>query len=261
VTTDALQGPAGADYAHSVLHAKSFFLVDDKLTYGAGLAAAFAARAKSDGMKEVGSGHIDSTSTGAEAQTAQAIAANIVSKKPDMVYCGCDAETSGSLPRDLRSQGYNNTFMGGDALENQAWVTTTAGPVGSKNNVATNVGPDTSKAPSSFKNLYKKILGSWYAKKGIGPYDATAYDAARIVLTAVFEAAKAHQLTGNITHIRTMVVKYVHSINYYGAVGHTTFDNNGDTTNRIVSVYAVQGGKYVFKKELHAVGCPTCAVK
>src|SRR5579875_2735479 len=37
-TTDALQGPASALFAHNYLHEKSFYQVDDKLTYGVGLA-------------------------------------------------------------------------------------------------------------------------------------------------------------------------------------------------------------------------------
>src|SRR5205807_8329289 len=46
VTTDALQGPAGAVYAGRYLGAKSVYIVDDKLTYGAGLAATFKAEAQ-----------------------------------------------------------------------------------------------------------------------------------------------------------------------------------------------------------------------
>jgi branched-chain amino acid transport system substrate-binding protein len=248
VTTDALQGPAGAIFAHNDLHARTFFVVDDKLTYGAGLAAAFAAAAKKLGMREVGVGHINPESSASEAATAQQITSDVMSKHPDVVYCGCDSETSLALPRDLRQAGYTKPYMGGDALENTAFITDT-GP-GAVNDWATSVGPPPSKTSPYFRNLYKKVYPQFYAKPGIQSYDATAYDAARIVLIAILQAKRAGELRGSVKHMREMVVKHVRFINYYGAVGHTTFDNNGDTTNRIISVYKVQGSQWSFVKEV-----------
>jgi branched-chain amino acid transport system substrate-binding protein len=250
VTTDALQGPAGALFAKQTLNAKSVYVVDDKLTYGAGLAANFKAEAQKLGIKVLGSGHIDSSSPAAEAQTAQSLAASIKSANPDMVYCGCDSETVPALPRDLRAGGYTKPFMGGDALVNTAWVTNTK--QGSVNNYGTSVGPPASKAGSNFVNLYKKQFKSFYAKPGIQAYDATAYDAAKVILTAVLKAANAHQLTGNLAHQRLMVVKYVSSIGYCGATGCMRFDKNGDTTNKIISAYKVNGSDWSFVKEVKA---------
>lgn len=250
VTTDALQGPAGALFGSKYLHAKSVYVIDDKLTYGAGLAAAFQAEAKKLGMNVMGHGHIDSSSPAAEAQTAQSLASTIESKNPAMVYCGCDSETVLALPRNLRSGGYSKPFMGGDALVNTAWVTDTK--TGSVNNYGTSVGPPPTKASGSFVALYKKTFPSFYRNPGIQAYDAPAYDAASIVLTAIYDAAKAHQLTGNAQHMRTMVVKYVHSIHFKGATGTTSFDSNGDTTNRILSVYKVKGSDWAFEREISA---------
>lgn len=254
VTTDALQGPAGALFAHNHLHARSYVLVDDKFAYGAGLAAAFSAEAGRLGMRRLGQQHIDSSSTAAEAQTAQAIATAIAQAHPDMVYCGCDAETTGPLPRDLRRLGYTKPFMGGDALFNSLWITSTAGPVGSTNNFATSVGPDAAATSNGFKTLYKRHMPGFYANPGIQAYDAPSYDASRIVLLAILHAAQNHQLTGSLMHERTMVVKYVRFINYYGATGHTRFDANGDTTNRILSVYGVQNKTWHFMGELRPKG-------
>jgi branched-chain amino acid transport system substrate-binding protein len=250
VTTDALQGPAGAVFAKQDLHANSVYVVDDKLAYGAGLAANFKAEAQKLGMKISGSGHIDSSSPAAEAQTAQSIAASIKSSNPDMVYCGCDSETVPALPRDLRAGGYTKPFMGGDALVNTAWVTDTK--QGSVNNYATSVGPPASKASAHFQALYKKLFKSFYAKPGPQAYDATGYDAAMVVLTAVLHAAKAHALTGNLAHKRLMVVKYIHNIHYCGATGCMSFDSNGDTTDRILSTYKVSGSDWAFVKEVQA---------
>jgi branched-chain amino acid transport system substrate-binding protein len=50
VATDAQQGPALADYASKILHAKSVAIVDDATAYGQGLANEFEKRAKANGM-------------------------------------------------------------------------------------------------------------------------------------------------------------------------------------------------------------------
>jgi branched-chain amino acid transport system substrate-binding protein len=250
VTTDALQGPAGAVFAAQILDAKSVYIVDDKLTYGAGLSATFQTEAQRLSMRVLGHGHIDSSSPAAEAQTAQSLASTIKSKNPDIVYCGCNSETVPALPRDLRADGYSKPFMGGDALTNTAWVTNTK--QGSVNNFATSVGPPASKASGHFRALYKKYFAGFFSKPGIQSYDATAYDAASIILTAVYQAAKAHKLTGNATHMRTAIIPYVRYMHYCGATGCMRFDNNGDTTNRILSVYKVSGSDWAFLREVTA---------
>jgi branched-chain amino acid transport system substrate-binding protein len=250
VTTDALQGPAGAVYASRYLGAKSVYILDDKLTYGAGLAATFKAEAQKLGMSVVWSGHIYSSSPAAEAQTAQSLASTIESKNPDMVYCGCDSETTLALPRNLRSGGYSKPYMAGDSIVNTAWVTSTGR--GSVNNFATSVGPPPTLAGAHFVALYKKLFPGFYSKPGIQAYDAPAYDAASIILTAIYQAAKAHQLKGTPQNMRTTVVRYVRFAHFYGATGLTSFDGNGDTTNQILSVYKVSGSNWAFIREVKA---------
>lgn len=260
VTTDALQGPAGALFVHSSLHARTYYLTDDRTLYGAGLANSFDQEASRLHMRRLGRGSIDSSSTAAEAQTAQSLASTVQRLKPDVVYCGCDAETSGTYPQDLRRDGYTKPFVGGDAIENTLWVKTTAGPHGAVNNWATSVGPPPTSASTLFRTLYRRYLPSFYRNPGIQAYDAPAYDAARIVLTAIYEAAVRHQLHGSLIHMRTVIVHNVRFINYYGAIGHTRFDSNGDTTNRILSVYRanVGAGTFDFVKEIKPKGFKPC---
>jgi branched-chain amino acid transport system substrate-binding protein len=269
VTTDKLQGPAGALYAYQKLHARSYWIVNDAKQYGVGLATYFAAEAKKLHMTQDGSGQIDPSSSATEATTSQAIAAQVFaysqthSGSPAVVYCGCDSETSANLPRDLRKDGYTKPFMGGDALFNTAWLSNSdgAGP-GAANNDVTSVGPDPSKAAKSFVKAYKKMFSTFYKSPGIQAYDAPAYDAAGIALTAIYDAAKAHKLKGSILSQRTAVVSYVHSIKFKGATGTTSFNRNGDTNNKIISVYRSNKKSgtptaWVFGGQLTAKGCPT----
>jgi len=273
VTTDKLQGPAGALYAHNKLHANSYWVVNDAKTYGQGLAQYFASEAKSLHMTQDGSSQIDPTSTQTEAATSQAIAAQIFaysqqhSGSPAVVYCGCDSETSANLPRDLRTLGYTKPYMGGDALFNSAWLSNSngAGP-GAANNDVTSVGPDPSKAAKSFVKAYKAKFPGFYKNPGIQAYDSPAYDAAGVILNAIYDAAKAGKLKGGIKGERTTVVGYVHSIKYKGATGTTTFNRNGDTNNKIVSVYKSNKSSgtptnWIFGGQLAAKGCPTPQLK
>jgi branched-chain amino acid transport system substrate-binding protein len=258
VTTDKLQGPAGAEFAKKTLKAKSFYLVDDGLQYGQGLAAFFEKRAKQLGMKEAGKSRID---TANQSTSSASIAHLIEGKNPSVVYCGCDSETSNALPRDLRAAGWNKPFMGGDALVNSTWTGNAkgAGP-GAKNNDATSVGPDISKSAKFFSKLYKKYFPGFFKSPGIQAYDATSFDAASALLLGVLHAAQHHKLTGGITKWRTAVVSYVHSVHFTGATGATSFDKNGDTTNKIVSIYHTANVKgslqWVFKSQLIAKGSP-----
>lgn len=259
VTTDKLQGPAGAIFAHHKLKAKSFYLVDDGLPYGLGLAQFFKKEAKALGMKELGSSRIDTNNSG---PSQLAIAGLIKAKNPNIVYCGCDSETSTALPRDLRAAGYRKPYMGGDALYNSSWLTADkgAGP-GAVNNDVTSVGPDVSKAAKSFVQAYKKTFAGFYKNPGIQAYDATSYDAATAILMGIYDAAKADKLKGSIKSQRTAVVGYVSKAKFKGATGRTSFDKNGDTTNKIVSVYhtkTVNGTlTWVFNYQLTAKGSPT----
>lgn len=250
VTTDNVQGPVGAIYAHSSLHPKTAYIVDDKLPYGAGLALTFTARATALGIKILGHGHIDSSSPAAEAQTAQSLATTIKGKNPDMVYCGCDSETTIALPRDLRSDGYTKPFFGGDAIHNSAWVTDTKS--GSVNNYATDVGPYATNTTGAFKSLYRQKFASFYKSPGEQSYDGPAYDAASVILLAIYDAAKAHVLKGSVKNMRTMVVKYIHSMSFCGATGCMHFDKNGDTSNKILTVNHVSGSAWKFVKQIKA---------
>ena len=250
VTTDFLQGPAGAIYLNKALHVSKYFLVDDKQQYGAGLAAALQAYATGKlGMTQVGSGHIDPSDAASISSTSAAVADEVKSKNPQAVYCGCDSQNAISFARLLHTRGYHGFLVGGDALFNQTWINDTG--LGSQNNYATSVGPDVSRAGGRFKALYQKAHPSF----AIGPYDATSFDAANVALKAIYLAHNAGKLSkGTMFHKRATVAAYVQRAHWYGATGLTTFDKNGDTGDRIISIYAVVGNKWVFKGQTSPVG-------
>lgn len=242
VTTDALQGPGGAQFLHNFLHANTYFLVDDGQTYGVGLVQHMSAFASRIGMKEVASGRVDSTSSSSILTTSNAIADQVVAKKPDALYCGCNLENMYALAKDARRKGYQGPIIGGDAIYDPTWIK----DVGQQNtfkNFATFVGPDVSASSAAFRRAYKQMFPSFV----IGPYDAASYDAANIELQAIMKAHMAGRLTkGGMFQRRASVLPYVAQVRWHGALGLTTFDRNGDTTNRIISIFQVKNGNWAY---------------
>jgi ABC-type branched-subunit amino acid transport system substrate-binding protein len=183
-----------------------------------------------------------------DATKQKEIAQAAIKANPDVVYCGCDTETTVVLARDLRLGGYTKPYMGGDIFDSAAYLTSIekgANVAATANMFATNPGPPPSATSSTYRNLYKKLFSGFYKNPGPGPYDAPAYDAAGIILTAILKAAKAGQLrAGATTANRKAVVKQVRFINYCGATGCMKFDNNGDTSNQLISVYKTNNGAW-----------------
>jgi branched-chain amino acid transport system substrate-binding protein len=242
VTTDNLQGPAGALYMAKTLHIKTFYYVDDGQTYGVGLAQHMAAFNKSAhlGMKQVGSGRVNTASASAIATTSSAIAQRVASTNPQAVYCGCDEPNSYSLERDARRDGWKGTYVGGDAIFDSSWFKF-VGNTQALNTTATFVGLNPAFTSKSFRQRYHQMFPGFVQ----GPYDALSYDAASIALNAIFQAKKAGKLKGNITHMREAILPYVRNAHWMGANGLITFDANGDTFNRVLSIFktVLTGGK------------------
>jgi branched-chain amino acid transport system substrate-binding protein len=253
ITTDALQGPAGAVFAKNYLHATSVYVIDDSLPYGVGLSNAFQVEAPKLGIAVKGHGEVP----GSPDATKQKEVADAAAKAgADMVYCGCDTETTVVLARDLRLAGYTKPYMGGDIFFSAAYLTAIeqgASMAATANDFATNPGPPPNATSKAYQALYKKLFPAFYKKPGQGPYDGTSYDAAGVILTAILNAAKAHALKPGATMAnRTAIVRYVRYIHFCGATGCMKFDNNGDTSNYLISTYKTVNGAWQFAATVHA---------
>ena len=69
-----------------------------------------------------------------------------------------------------------------------------------------------------------------------GAYGPYAYDAANIIIQAIKDVGKAD---------RQAIAEKIASIQYNGLLGTTTFDENGQTTNSLSTIYVVQDGQFV----------------
>ena len=251
-TTDDIQGPAMADYFYSQLNAKSVFIIDDTEAYGAGIAKNFETRFKSLGGKVLGHVQADKSVTDFKPILTQAAALH-----PDSIYFGGNDSTGGIRLRTQMVQvaGLDKIpFGGGDGMETDSFRTSTgAAGVGTLATVAA-VNPDTLDSAKQFKVDFKAMFPN---SADYGAYSANAYDAANILIQSIKKAidggasnAKNSSDAAGGGSFRQAVIDQIAKINYDGVIGKTTFDENGDTTNRWISVYQLGASDWTFKYQL-----------
>jgi branched-chain amino acid transport system substrate-binding protein len=254
-TTDNHQGSVGADFLYKTQHYKSAYVIDDTETYGVGLASQFIKEWQADGGTLLGHDSIKSTTDYTGELT------KVAAKKPDVIYFA-GVEANGGL--QIRKQmvttpGLANTpFAGGDGIQDSAFATaigtSSGGPV-----FSTVAAVDATKVPSaaSFIQKYQAKYGS------LGAYSASGYDCAKILILAIKAAiaggAKPPANSGDASGaqaFRQAVINAIAQTNYDGVTGHQAFDQNGDTTNKTISVYQLAdvsgkpGWKYVTAETL-----------
>ncbi len=241
--TDDVQGKVDAMIASQQLNAKTAYVIDDKTTYGKGLATFFTNNFKSDGGTIVGSQEIDANQT----SNFPSVATDIISKHPDVVFFGgVTSGGGGALKADLVSAGSNIPMVGGDGIaDDPAWLKTAGN--GAVNTYGTVAAPEvtalTGSAASKFKSDYTTFVAG-KTDNDLLPYSAQAYDAAMIEITAIKDIINSG---GSVT--RSAVRDQVAKINYSGLTGQISFDSNGDNSGqKVFSIYFVDNsGKWAYK--------------
>ncbi len=237
-TTDDHQGPAGADAA-AKLGLKSVYVINDAETYGIGIANAFIGEWQKLNLKLLGQASEPGTTTAYVALLTQ-----IAGLHPDFIYFGGLDSTGGILIRQQMKQvpGLQNLpFSGGDGIVTPSFAKTIQ-PLGGGPVYGTVAVVDTSQNPNAttFVSQYKAA----FPADPINVYSAASYDSMNIIIqaikTALANGAKAptssSDSAGAVT-FRTAVIAAVQGIAYDGVTGHQSFDSNGDTLLKIISIY------------------------
>lgn len=235
-TTDALQGGFAADYAFKGMKKKRVFVVDDKQTYGAGLAKIFREQFEELGGKVGGT---DSINTGDK--DFGALVTKIKAAKADLVYYGGQYDESQLITKQLKEAGVKIPLFGGDGMFSPTYIETAGGA--SEGDVVTSVGVpvDTLPAAKTFIETYK----SKGYKGTYGTYGGYSYDAANAIINAVKTIKEGNdgKLPGG-KELRAKVVEEVGKSNFEGITGKVSFDEYGDTANKQLTVYQVKSGKW-----------------
>lgn len=245
-TTDAYQGPADAIFAAKTLGVKRVFVVDNTGAYGVGLAASFKAKIATLGVTVVGSAELDTTQP---KLGADSVAKNIFSTsggKLDLVFFGGEYDSTAGggtfLADALKAAGLNVKVMGGDGIFDPAFIKGSSNG-GVLSGYASSLGPNADKYPAAAH--YRAAAAKLFPGVPIAGYDIESYDAANIIINAYAKAVKAGTIKVGqpaSSAVRAAVAKMVgQTKGFQGASGVTSFDANGDTTNRVFSIYKVSG--------------------
>ncbi|MFF2776197.1 branched-chain amino acid ABC transporter substrate-binding protein [Streptomyces sp. NPDC058052] len=234
-TTDAIQGPFAAQYVFKDAKKTKAFIIDDKKTYGAGLAGTFKGEWEKLGGKVVGTQHIDP-----ETKDFSAVATQVKNSGADVVYYGGEYPAAGPLAKQIKEAGAKVTVVGGDALFSPEYVKL-AGATAAEGDFATSVG-----APIESLNSAKEFLANYKAenyKEAFEAYGGYSYDSTWSIIEAVKKVVDGNG--GKLPDdARSKVVEALQGVSFEGVTGSVAFDEFGDTTNKQLTVYQVKGGAF-----------------
>lgn len=233
-TTDAIQGPYAAQYLFNKAGKKKVFIIDDKKTYGAGLAGTFKGEFTKLGGQVAGEGHIDP-----ESKDFSAIVTQVKSSGADVVYYGGEYPAAGPLSKQIKASGTNIPLVGGDGMKDKKYVELAGDSA--QGDLCTSVGAPVESLPSAkeFIDNYKK---AGY-KDDYSAYGGYSYDSAWAVIEAVKKVVDANN--GKLpSDARAKVLEAVQGVNFDGVTGKVSFDEFGDATNKQLTVYKVDGDDF-----------------
>jgi len=220
VATDDFQGPADALWSQA-LHFKKVFVLNDKQTYGFGVAKTYQAAAKKLGIKVVGFQGWD-----AKASSYEALANTIKASGAQAVFLGGIACNNGAkLMQDIKSvnpkiqlqmpDGFSDPNANG-AVANGAYISVAGQP------------------PKSLTGFGATFVKSFGKSIGATPNPYAAYGAQAMLVA--LQAVGAHG--GD----RAAITRTVFGLRINGGVlGNFTINTQGDTNALAITVYKQQG--------------------
>ncbi|MBT2390484.1 branched-chain amino acid ABC transporter substrate-binding protein [Streptomyces sp. ISL-1] len=233
-TTDVIQGKFAAQYLYNDAKKKKVYVVDDKQTYGAGLAAIFSAEFKRLGGTIAGTDHVTVKET-----DFSSTADKVKASGADSVYFGGQYPEGGLLSDQVKKAGAKIPTMGGDGIYDPAFIK--ASGVANDGDLSTSVGYPVEKLPTAKKFLTDYQAGGY--KDPYGAYGGYSYDAAWALVQAIKTVVADND--GKVpADARAKVVEALAKVSFDGVTGKVAFDEFGDTTNKQLTVYAVKGGAW-----------------
>jgi len=231
-TTDAIQGPFAAKYLYST-GVKSVATVNDQKTYGAGLVAQFEQEFKKEGGKITSHQTINPGD-----KDFSGVIGKIKPTNPGAVYYGGEYPEAGPLSKQMKANGLNVPLMGGDGIYDPTFIKL----AGSKSNgdLATSVGAPTDQIATA-KQFVQDYNAAGY-KDSYSAYGAYSFDAANVIIDALAKVLPGKDSIDD--SVRQAIIAAVGETNTSGVTGKISFDQYGDTTNKVLTVYKVTKGEW-----------------
>ncbi len=228
-TTDSVQGPFAAQY---LLESgiKNVATIHDKKAYGQGLVEAFTTAFKAGGGTIT-----DAETINPEDKDFSAVVSKVKTTSPEAVYYGGEYPQAGPLSKQMKGAGLNVPLMGGDGIYDPNFIKLG----GTDGDLATSVG-----APVDSLDSAKAFVSAYSAAGFSEPYaayGAYAYDAANAIINALKVSLKD---ATDAKSARQATIDAMASVSFDGATGKVAFDEFGDSTSRVLTVYKVTGGEW-----------------
>jgi branched-chain amino acid transport system substrate-binding protein len=206
---DDQQGTFIAGYLLKHFKSKNIAIVNDKSTYGAGLATEVKKALNAGGVKEKLN---DSYNKGDNDFTA--LASKLKRDKIDIIFVGGYHKEAGQILRQMRGQGLKTVLIAGDSLADKEYASIT-GPAGE--GTLFTFGPDPRKKPTAAAIVQK------FKEKGIDPegYTLYTYAAFQIWSQAVAKAG---------TTDPKKVAETIRGGKWNTVLGTISYDKKGDIT-------------------------------
>jgi branched-chain amino acid transport system substrate-binding protein len=239
ISNDVVQAKVMAQYATQTLHLKKIFDIDDQETYGKDLSNYFDQFFAQDGGTIVGRQGLPGDTKDFRAVLTHAKGLGV----DGIFFGGVASNGSGIIKLQMKDSGLDSaTFLSGDGTVDPQYFKD-AGASGDGNAFASSA-PDTLTLGSAkgFVDKYK----SKYSQDPVA-YSTYGYDAMQILLQAIKKVVTDNggNLPTDSKDFRAKVIAAVAATEYDGTIGHTSFDEHGDTKNHSFSVYSAKGGKWV----------------
>jgi len=231
-TIDSVQGPVAADFAFKDAALKTAYVVDDSTPYGVGLADEWAKQFEANGGKVAGR-----EKTGDKDKDFKSLVSKIKQANVDVVYYGGIYNSGALLSKQLKEGGVPVPLMGGDGLFDAEYIKL-AGAENAKGDFAPSVGLPLDQLPKGQE--FKAAFEAEYPGDAIAAYDAYSFDAANVIIKGIVAAATelgVDKLT--TTEGKQAIIAAVAKTSFDGVTGKVEFDENGDTTNKAITVYTV----------------------
>jgi branched-chain amino acid transport system substrate-binding protein len=236
-TTDSVQGPFAAQYVYKTLGLKKVATVSDQKTYGAGLVAAF-----TEEYKKLGGTIVTAQTINPDDKDFSGVVSKVAQAKPQLVYYGGEFPQAGPLSNQMKGKGLNVPLMGGDGIKDDNYMKL-AGPK-STGDLSTSVG-----APIESLDSAKQFVADYTAagyKDPFAAYGGYAYDAANAIIQALKTSLAGKDKVD--ASVRTATEAAMASVSFAGVTGDVAFDQYGDAKSKVLTVYAVKGGKWAAEK-------------
>ncbi|MFN4235907.1 MAG: branched-chain amino acid ABC transporter substrate-binding protein [Vogesella sp.] len=225
IANDLQQGQALAKFAVEQLKAQRIAVIDDRTTYGQGLADDFAKSVEAAGGKVVKREYTTNSAT-----DFMAILTSLKGQNPDLIfYGGMDAQ-AGPMVKQLRKLGIKAAFMGADGVNTPEFAK--LGGKDAEGAYASSAGAPKEAMPgfASFNDKFKARF-----KTDIQAYAPYTYDAARVLIDAMKRADSADP---------KRFLPEIGKTQLQGVTGAIAFEPNGDIKNGAVSLYQLQAGAW-----------------